>query len=1212
MLSEIVASPRFARSGERRGFALLITITLLSFLVLLLVSLASLTRVETQVASNNQQLGQARQNALSALNIAIGELQKYAGPDQRTTATADLAGDSTGARVANNTTPGNINNLEANPNGLTAVQTGTRYWTGVWHNTNTAAYTQKPDAVTQPAAVLLQWLVSGNEQTASGGSPTFTPAATINDLSAGMAATTLVKINGKADSGVLLVGPASVGTQNHPATAEGPMDRYVVAPLIDITAPAGSIPGLSTAATIGRYAWWVGDEGVKARVNLRPAYLRLSNASEVTKAKQRSFYTAQRSGLETVNYLAGAAIGAAYPYDQSTLDRVLTLDTLTMSASGSANQDTLKSATHTLFHDLTSVSKSVLADSYAGGLKKNLTAVLDTNAGPADADPIFTPLSSTDYGVPTWGQVRSWRQNAPASTDAAATWLLPTATRSARSPVVTYANLMFSLAVGQGAPASGYKLYLKVMPIAVLWNPYNTALAANSNAEIAMQLAGTGNLEFFINGTSRQKLNLRSALTTGTGADAFVFNINVPKLVPGESRMFNALKTAATVTDTDGETYEIYARGANTLQDQISYTTSQLLLDTGILLTQAELYTATGDENTATTFKLICTLQSTASPGTDNCNPNQLNAYLTKEGAYVAGLNSTDIYQKIENVDFLYLNNGSQVSTELVKETDTTFGGRNPLLVLNDKDHVFCYKMQAKFEARNNCSDDNRVGFNKFRFRSWVDGNTVAQHSARTKLDETGPSSKNYNSYRGNNYFGGVAFVYGDFFTSPLDAQPLLIEKNLTQKSGRAFNSGGNAQVLDIPKSDTPLLSLGQLQHAPLSILDSYPTYAFGNSAAPIRMDSTQQYVGNVVRDPVSKTYQAPFYDLSWHLNRALWDRYFVLGVDAATTQADLANGKPLPVANFDYTASGAVAPIVELRGAASYDKAAADVTVTGGFNINSTSVEAWKALLTGTNKVDDSGKILNAPMARFSTPPTSTATGAPWQYSGKAVDPVYNVYEGQRELLLRDTTTPAPTLDTTAETLAQLIVKEVRTRGPFLSVADFVNRRTLGPLNTRLRGTLQTAIDNPGGTSPVNLIRDSGDSTILSGFNFSSDFPSSYNKDNYVGDTSDGKTNATYRSHAAYHNYYLTQADVLTALGPRLTARSDTFRVRTYGESVNPVTGEKAKAWCEAIVQRSPQYVNTSDSPETLPADLKQSINQTFGRKFNVVSFRWLSPNDL
>ncbi|MET0263386.1 MAG: hypothetical protein ABW223_10845, partial [Rariglobus sp.] len=82
--SDSTASRPFA--SRRRGFALLITITLLAFLVLLLVSLASLTRVETQVAGNNQSLAQARQNALMALNIAIGQLQKHTGPDQRVTA----------------------------------------------------------------------------------------------------------------------------------------------------------------------------------------------------------------------------------------------------------------------------------------------------------------------------------------------------------------------------------------------------------------------------------------------------------------------------------------------------------------------------------------------------------------------------------------------------------------------------------------------------------------------------------------------------------------------------------------------------------------------------------------------------------------------------------------------------------------------------------------------------------------------------------------------------------------------------------------------------------------------------------------------------------------------------------------------------------------------------------------------------------------------
>ncbi|HEY9247669.1 MAG TPA: hypothetical protein VIO38_00980, partial [Rariglobus sp.] len=126
-------------SRPRRGFALLITITLLAFLVLLLVSLASLTRVETQVADNNQRLSQARANALFALNTAIGQLQQFVGPDQRVTAPATL-GDGT-----NNSLPVPVN--------------GSRHWTAAWGNTNAAT-------VDRSVPVFLNWLVSGNENTA--------------------------------------------------------------------------------------------------------------------------------------------------------------------------------------------------------------------------------------------------------------------------------------------------------------------------------------------------------------------------------------------------------------------------------------------------------------------------------------------------------------------------------------------------------------------------------------------------------------------------------------------------------------------------------------------------------------------------------------------------------------------------------------------------------------------------------------------------------------------------------------------------------------------------------------------------------------------------------------------------------------------------------------------------------------------------------------
>lgn len=59
-----------------------------------------------------------------------------------------------------------------------------------------------------------------------------------------------------------------------------------------------------------------------------------------------------------------------------------------------------------------------------------------------------------------------------------------------------------------------------------------------------------------------------------------------------------------------------------------------------------------------------------------------------------------------------------------------------------------------------------------------------------------------------------------------------------------------------------------------------------------------------------------------------------------------------------------------------------------------------------------------------------------------------------------------------------------------------------------------------------------------------------------------------------------LTQGDLLQALGSQLSARSDTFVIRAYGESTDPISGEVvASARCEAVVQRIAEPVETNDS---------------------------------
>jgi hypothetical protein len=91
----------------------------------------------------------------------------------------------------------------------------------------------------------------------------------------------------------------------------------------------------------------------------------------------------------------------------------------------------------------------------------------------------------------------------------------------------------------------------------------------------------------------------------------------------------------------------------------------------------------------------------------------------------------------------------------------------------------------------------------------------------------------------------------------------------------------------------------------------------------------------------------------------------------------------------------------------------------------------------------------------------------------------------------------------------------------------------------------------------------------------------------------------------------YVKQADILTPIAPILSARSDSFVIRAYGEAQDS-SGTVARAWCEAVVERARDYVDPGDEAEIVPAELTQEVNRTFGRRFKVRSFRWLNPGEI
>ena len=104
-----------------------------------------------------------------------------------------------------------------------------------------------------------------------------------------------------------------------------------------------------------------------------------------------------------------------------------------------------------------------------------------------------------------------------------------------------------------------------------------------------------------------------------------------------------------------------------------------------------------------------------------------------------------------------------------------------------------------------------------------------------------------------------------------------------------------------------------------------------------------------------------------------------------------------------------------------------------------------------------------------------------------------------------------------------------------------------------------------------------------------------------------------------------IRQADLLRPLAPRLNARSDTFRIRAFGETRDKFSGDvTSQVVCEAVVQRLPEYVDPNTdagnnepwdeatNPLSPTASALNATNQEFGRRFKIVNIRWLDPSEI
>lgn len=287
-------------------------------------------------------------------------------------------------------------------------------------------------------------------------------------------------------------------------------------------------------------------------------------------------------------------------------------------------------------------------------------------------------------------------------------------------------------------------------------------------------------------------------------------------------------------------------------------------------------------------------------------------------------------------------------------------------------------------------------------------------------------------------------------------------------------------------------------------------------------------------------------------------------------------------------------------------------LTVEGAFNVNCTSVEAWTAVLNGlknrgilyADKTTGEPKVLTESInsdSKVFLKRFAVASSSETRY-GK---PLLRVDLGQDEYSWSDLRelSAASSADDNSDisNLAKMIVAQVRKRGPFLNMSEFINRSFDSSDKSANNSVLNNAINMAG-------LNDEFETAALT--------LEAY--ENY------NNPEASAGSLQTASPGYLLASDLLSSLGNTLTVRDDTFTIRAYGQVTDPAgTKIRGRAWCEAVVQRCIDYVDSENDPE-LPAyevnltngDLTRTrlsqINKAFGRKFKILSFRWLAPEEV
>jgi hypothetical protein len=1320
--------------AESKGFALIATISVMALLLLIALAMLSLTTIEVRQSNNTKHQEVARANARMALMIALGELQKYTGPDQRVTARAAILEDPAGGSPIAN-----------------------RNWLGVWSTTLESGNQDWPVIGKAPSS-------------GTNGSPYTRPGAyedlrhTQTDLSGGewrkeLRQTWLVsKRSSTVDAELALnTGDENVieilgkGTLGEGVSASAYNSNKVLVEKVDVE-------------DSGAYAWYIADNNQKASIDPLTDVDLVDAAFE---ASPRANPALVKSGADT-------------PFSNFTEDAQKHPGKLITYLTAPLTQGDRASAQELLgehYHNLTSYSPGLFTDTLGGGLRQDLTPLLLANKGDktvafsssqGSATRTFSSsypiIPGSNHGVlgPSFGALRNWAQHtytnlqdAETSFDSSATRMRPTtfwphnisdgacadASQWAESapkihPVMTDCRWHYYFS------HHNKRIRTHIIPRVCLWNPYNrelkiptlSVLMPNpfyglshgmhffpeaSHVDELVKKYETDEAHFFTrwikkSGYVGPPLEVYKMRTNPFPIQRYLaFTLESTTLAAGECHVFSPKVTSPSLSSSSVglQLYQPTAISSNVLSSSSLQGTDHFYFDHAASVNyEIQNYKSkdsdTGEEKGSKWVKLKTLIAEIDFSRIFDYQPEVVMQsagkiesfpFVLKTGtsSSLASLVESDQHPTLQLINggaggahstsyFAYIGDQWRSANQ---QTDTAFGLLQTFAEAPLKDAPRNHQVGAKmlWLNENNTEGASRdAGWSPLRGSRWGQDHMVnnvapiANWNVRAQLVTRSPSSQSARRWFMHS-MGSWITQFQPYSPQDVNDQPGLNDAGALVKnpfgSSVEFPFNRNVILFDLPSQDYGVLSLARMRHAMLSPYSWSPSYIVTHSLRDMHAPSdysaheisvTGSHAGFSTRwDALLGQYQKKTgghggyakssdsqgllqignqavtrsvdgaslsseddvlaFDVAFEVNQNLWDRFFISGMPLSqgTQSFDWASGgnKPLWNTRYQYNANSSLGlseAETLVSGADGLETAfwrnAELLKNKAAFNVNSTSVQAWTAFLSGTLGVKRPLKFgeLEDDVVSFARHHRPVSAG-----NSVAADPGQaGAWIGGRKIS-----------EDELRTLAEKIVEEVRKRGPFVSVADFVNRRLrdatdetshMGTLDAAIKATglnvkferdteyQTTAVNSGGGES------DNNDDTFRNSYRYSSD--------------------ATVQpdSQAWGLPGFLTQGDLLEPLAPSISVRGDTFTIRAYGESSeNGLL--KARAWLEVTVERSPRYVDAKAEGVTggegnIPTDTSlilqratgqyvdgelSETNKKFGRQFVIKSFRWLNSEE-